>query len=61
MAEISADPKISALLTELASWPGPPLKRHNDASHLLHKLVFAADSGLQISDPRLTKVVEKVL
>jgi len=35
--------------------------REGDGRHLLHKLVFAADSGLQISDPRLTKVVEKVL
>ena len=61
MVENKADDKISDLLVELASWPGPPLKRHNDASHLLHKLVYIADSGLQINDPRLVKIVEKVL
>ena len=61
MIKNNADEKISGLLEELASWPGPPLKRYNDAGHLLHKLVFIADSGLQISDCRVAKVVEKVL
>src|SRR5512141_1562323 len=30
-----AHPQVQALVSELAGWPGPPLTRHNDASHLL--------------------------
>jgi len=56
-----AHPQIQALLDELAEWPGPPLKRHNDATHLLHKLVFVADVGLRLGDPGVDHVVERVL
>lgn len=54
-------PQIRALLAELAAWPGPPLKRHNDASHLLHKLAFVADVGLRVGDPGVDGIVERVL
>ena len=53
--------QIQALLEELSEWPGPPLKRHNDASHLLHKLAFVADVGLRVGDPGVDSVVERVL
>jgi len=53
--------QIQALLEELSEWPGPPLKRHNDASHLLHKLAFVADVGLRVGDPGVDGVVERVL
>ncbi len=56
-----AHPQIQALLTELAAWPGPPLKRHNDASHLLHKLAFVADLGLRVGDPGVDDIVARVL
>jgi hypothetical protein len=61
MVEKTNDDKIAGLLAELASWPGTPLKRHNEAGHLLHKLVFIADSGLQICDPRVANIAEKIL
>ncbi len=54
-------PKVRDLLTELAAWPGPPLKRHNDAKHLLHKLAFVADLGLRVTDPGVDAIVERVL
>lgn len=54
-------PHIQALLAELSEWPGPPLKRHNDASHLLHKLAFVADVGLHVGDPGIDGVVKRVL
>ena len=54
-------PQIQALLTELAEWPGPPLKRHNDATHLLHKLAFVADVGLRLGDLGVDPVIERVL
>lgn len=56
-----AHPKVRSLLAELAAWPGPPLKRHNDASHLLHKLAFVADLGLCVADPGVDMIVERVL
>lgn len=54
-------PHIQALLAELAEWPGPPLERHNDATHLLHKLAFVADVGLCVGDPGIDCIVERVL
>ncbi|MFC2069288.1 hypothetical protein ACFLTP_09845 [Chloroflexota bacterium] len=54
-------PQIKALLTELSGWPGKPLMRHNDASHLIHKLVFIADSGVKSSDPGVLKIVKRIL
>ena len=56
-----ADPQIQALLREVAGWPGQPLVRHNDASHLLHKLVFLADLGVRATDPGVGPIVQRVL
>ena len=56
-----ADPQVQAMLGELANWPGAPLMRHNDAKHLLHKLTFLADLGLQASDPGLSPIIERIL
>ncbi len=55
------DAKIKALITELQDWPGTILKAHNNASHLLHKLVFLADLGIKATDPGIQLVVEKIL
>jgi hypothetical protein len=54
-------PQVQALLSELADWPGSALNRHNDASHLLHKLVFIADLGLRANDPGVEQIVDRVL
>jgi len=56
-----ADRQVKSLLTELTAWPGPPLKRHNDASHPLHKLAFIADLGLKADDACLDHIVENIL
>ncbi len=56
-----ANPQIKTVLSELAEWPGSALKRHNDAGHLLHKLVFISDFGLSASDPGITEIIQKVL
>jgi len=56
-----ADPQVKSLVEEVILWPGAPLKRHNDAGHLLHKLTFLADLGLQASDPGMEPVVENIL
>lgn len=58
---VLSDPQVKTMLGELAGWPGASLKRHNDAGHLLHKLVFLADLGLQSGDPILKAVIETIL
>ena len=55
-----AHPKIRTLLSELSGWPGSSLKRHNDASHLLHKLVFISDLGIRASDPGVGEIVKSI-
>jgi hypothetical protein len=54
-------PQVQSLLAELSGWPGTALKRHNDASHLLHKLVFIADIGLDKNDPGLDPIIARIL
>lgn len=54
-------PQIKDLIAELNAWPGYPLKRHNDAKHLTHKLSTLADFGLQASDPDISTIIEQVL
>jgi len=56
-----AHPQIQTLLSELKTWPGPALKRHNDAAHLLHKLVFISDLGIRVPDLGVKEIVQKVL
>jgi hypothetical protein len=56
-----ADPQVKSLLEEVSIWPGGALKRHNDAGHLLHKLVFLADLGFKASHPVLQPIIEYIL
>lgn len=56
-----ADPKIKTLLTELTDWPGTVLSSHKSASQSFHKLSFIADLGLNINDPPVRKIVDKVM
>ena len=60
-AAMLAHPQVQALLAETARWPGPAVKRHNDASLLLHILAFLADLGLQATDPPLERILERIL
>lgn len=55
------DPKVKALLDELADWPGTVLNSHKSASQPFHKLSFIADLGLNINDPPVKKIVQKVM
>lgn len=59
--EMMAHPRIRALVEELSTWPGYPLKRHNDARHPLHKLAVLADFGLREDDPGLAGAFRLVL
>ena len=50
-----------ALVAAAADWPGGPIKRHNDANHVLYKLSTLADFGVRASDPGMAGMVEAVL
>ena len=58
---IAEEPQIKALLGEISGWPGGPIKRHNDASHLIHKLTFLADIGVDAGHPIIRKVLDSIL
>jgi hypothetical protein len=50
-AEMLAHPQVQALTAEAATWPGYPLKRHNDAKHPIYKFSTLADFGVRADDP----------
>ena len=52
---------IKTLLQEIQEWPGQPMKRHNDAKLLFHKLVFLADLGISKDNPLVAQVIKKIL
>ncbi len=54
-------PQIQALLSEVATWPGPAIRRHNDASLLLHKLAFLAELGIRATDSAIQPTLERIL
>jgi len=54
-------PLVKALLQEIQDWPGPSMKRHNDAKLLFHKLVFLADIGLKTDNPAIARVMKKIM
>ncbi len=56
-----AHPQIKGLIKLAAAWPGPPLKRHNDASHPIHALTTLADFGIGPGAPGMDSVIRKVL
>lgn len=58
---VVAHPGVQALLTQVAEWPGPVLKRHNDAAHPIHALATLAEFGLTRQDAALRAVSERVL
>ena len=58
--EIENDMHIKGLLLELKAWPGSILKRHNDATHLIHKIVFLSEIGLTKNIEIIEKVCIKI-
>ncbi|MBN2657756.1 MAG: hypothetical protein JXR86_11905 [Spirochaetales bacterium] len=55
------DPFVASLMEELSLWPGPVLKRHNDAKLLLHKLAFLAELGFTVDDGKLGDICRSIL
>ncbi len=59
--DMLASPEMREIVSELSQWPGPALTRHNDAAHLLHKLVFLAELGVVSKDEGIAIVVERIM
>ncbi|MBN1328658.1 MAG: hypothetical protein JXA54_04215 [Candidatus Heimdallarchaeota archaeon] len=53
-------PLVKVLLQEVNQWPWYNLKRHNDANHPIHKLVFLADLGLTKEDQVVDSIIENL-
>ena len=60
-AEMLAHPQVREMIAETATWPGYPLKRHNDAAHPLYKFSTLADFGMRADDPEMTAGIEAVM
>lgn len=58
--DMIAHPAVRGLIERAAHWPGHPLKRHNDAAHLLYALSTLADFGLTADDPGIADLIEAV-
>lgn len=54
-------PWIKGLIDEAKTWPGYPLKRHNDAKHPIYKLSTLADFGIKAGDAGLSAAIELVM
>ena len=59
--EMAQDPRIQKIIDECVTWPEPPIKRHNDASHPIHKIEFLADLGLDVRDDWIKAISNLIL
>ncbi len=53
--------QVRELVSGLQNWPGKVIASHKSAGQPFHKLTFLADLGLQIRDPGIDSVIEKIL
>ena len=58
--EMLDHPQVRELVDIARTWPGYPLKRHNDARHPLYAISTLADFGAKSGDPGIGEVVESV-
>jgi hypothetical protein len=59
--EMMAHPQVQELIGKAGTWPGYPLKRHNDARHPLYAISTLADFGLQADDPGIEDIISRVV
>ncbi|MBD3171275.1 hypothetical protein GF326_02260 [Candidatus Bathyarchaeota archaeon] len=59
--ELIQNPRIQSLVDECINWPDPPLKRHNDAKHPIHKIGVLADLGLDIRDEWIKALTDLII
>jgi hypothetical protein len=60
-ARMVADGRVRQLLGELSDWPGTVIASHKSAGQPFHKLTFAADLGLQVTDPPVDHIVSQIV
>jgi hypothetical protein len=56
-----ADERIASMLLACKAWPKLPLKRHNDANHMIHKIGLLLDLGLDNTDEGMRKIAQNIL
>ncbi len=54
-------PLVQAMINDAGTWPGYPLKRHNDANHPLYKFSTLADFGIRKDDPGMHAGLDAVM
>ena len=59
--EMLAHPLVQKIVADAQTWPGYPLKRHNDAKHPIQSMTVLADFGLTRDDPGMEEIVRSVL
>jgi hypothetical protein len=59
--ELLTDTRIVTLLDEISKWPQVPLKRHNDAKHIIHKIGLLLELGLTYDDIKIKDTADKIL
>jgi len=59
--DMLSNPLILQLIEHADTWPGPALKRHNDAAHPIYALSTLADFGVRADQPDMQTVMKKVL
>jgi hypothetical protein len=60
-SEMVEHPMVQAMISDAGTWPGYPLKRHNDANHPLYKFSTLADFGIRMDDPGMRAGLEAVM
>ncbi len=60
-AAMLAHPDVQNLIAAAATWSGGPIKRHNDASHALHKLTVLAEMGVRADDPGMPEIMRATM
>lgn len=55
------DPNIISLLADVQDWEHILLKRHNNASHPIHKLNFLANIEISPQEPGIQSAIRKIL
>jgi hypothetical protein len=60
-AAMLTHPHVQELIGAAATWPGGPIKRHNDASHALHKLTVLAEMGVRADDPGMPEIMRATM
>jgi hypothetical protein len=59
---LAAHPLVGECRTALAGWPEPPLRRHDDAKHPLHRLKLLVDLGVDGTMlPEAPRLVGRIL